>query len=87
MDTMKDSAPHAPPSTEETPHGCYEGLIFLGRLIEEDGEETEVIEAVFCRRCAGGRYVLCPVRVEIAEREGQSDLTRSSGPSLFCHNP
>ena len=36
----------------EAPHGCYEGLVFIGHLIEEDGEEVEVIEAVPCRRCA-----------------------------------
>ena len=36
------------------PHGCYEGLVFIGHLVEgEDGEEFEVIEAVPCRRCAG----------------------------------
>ncbi len=33
------------------PHGCYDGLVFIGHLVEEDGEEVEVIEAVPCRRC------------------------------------
>jgi hypothetical protein len=36
----------------EAPHGCYRGLIFIGHLVEEDGEEVEVFEAVACRRCA-----------------------------------
>ena len=36
----------------ERPHGCYSGLVFIGHLVEEDGEEVEVIEAVPCRRCA-----------------------------------
>ena len=34
------------------PHGCYRGLVFIGRLVEEDGEEVEIVEAVPCRRCA-----------------------------------
>jgi hypothetical protein len=43
--------PH--PSTEESPHVCYDGLVFIGHLVaDEDGEEVEVIEAVPCRRCA-----------------------------------
>ncbi len=40
-------APHG------TPHGCYDGLHFIGHLVEgEDGEEVEVFEAVPCQRCA-----------------------------------
>ncbi len=36
---------------------CYEGVVYLGRLVEEDGEEVEIVEAIECRRCscaAGG---------------------------------
>ena len=33
---------------------CYEGVVYLGRLVEEDGEELKVIETVACRRCAAG---------------------------------
>ncbi len=44
------------PSTtepEETPHGCYRGLVFIGHLAEdESGEEVEVVESVPCRRCS-----------------------------------
>ena len=34
------------------PHGCYRGFVFIGHLVEEDGEEAEIVEAVPCRRCA-----------------------------------
>ena len=38
------------------PHGCYDGLVFIGHLVEdsEAGEEVEVFEPVPCRRCAAG---------------------------------
>ena len=38
----------------ERPHACTEGVVYIGRLVEEPGtrEEVEVIEAVPCRRCA-----------------------------------
>jgi hypothetical protein len=37
---------------EETPHGCYEGWVYLGFEGEdENGEHVEVIERVPCRRC------------------------------------
>jgi hypothetical protein len=35
------------------PHACYEGVVYIGHLVEDEcGEEVEVIEAVPCRRCA-----------------------------------
>ncbi|MCA1718253.1 MAG: hypothetical protein LC781_16000 [Actinobacteria bacterium] len=37
---------------EETPHGCYEGWIYLG--FEGEDEHVAVIERVPCRRCNGG---------------------------------
>ncbi len=43
------SGPEAP---HGTPHGCYSGPVFIGHMIEEDGEEVEIVEAVPCRRCA-----------------------------------
>jgi hypothetical protein len=49
------TAPEPPPSTDETPHACYEGVVYIGHLVEEDGEEVEVLEAVPCRRCADSR--------------------------------
>ena len=39
-------APHG------TPHGCMNSLVHIGHMVEEDGEEVEVIESVPCRRCA-----------------------------------
>jgi hypothetical protein len=38
----------------ERPHVCYEGVVYVGHLVEDPGtsEETEVVEAVPCRRCA-----------------------------------
>jgi hypothetical protein len=43
---------HAP--TEERPHGCYSGVVFVGHMVaDEAGEEVEVFEAFPCKRCAG----------------------------------
>jgi len=41
------------PDTEETPHFCYDGWVFLGyEGVNEDGELVEVdTERVPCRRC------------------------------------
>ena len=41
----------------ERPHVCYEGVVYVGHLVEDPGtgEEVEVIEAVLCRRCADSR--------------------------------
>jgi hypothetical protein len=66
MATEKSSAHPAHPPEEhddtveahyaslEGPHACYEGVVYIGYLVEDPGtgEETEVIEAVPCRRCA-----------------------------------
>jgi hypothetical protein len=38
-------------STEERPCACDEGLLSLDHLVEEDGEEVEVVEGLPCRRC------------------------------------
>ena len=38
----------------KAPHGCMNGLVYIGHLVEEDGEEVEVIESVPCRRCNAG---------------------------------
>jgi hypothetical protein len=67
MATEKSSAPHAHPSTEDhddtveaqfsglerlRPCACLNGTVYIGVLVEQDGEEVEVFEAVPCRRCA-----------------------------------
>jgi hypothetical protein len=37
---------------EETPHGCYDGWVYMGfEGADEDGELVEVIERVPCCRC------------------------------------
>jgi hypothetical protein len=58
VDTRESSAP-AHPSTEdqEHPHACNDGVVYIGRLVEDPGtgEEAEVVEAVPCRRCAEDR--------------------------------
>ncbi len=53
MDTRSLAHPAHPP-TEGRPCACLEGVVYIGHLIEEDGEEVEVVEAVPCRRCATG---------------------------------
>ena len=71
MATQKSSAP-AHPSTDDhdytveahysglerlRPHACYEGVVYIGHLVEDPGtgEEVEVIEAVPCHKCADSR--------------------------------
>jgi hypothetical protein len=34
------------------PHACYSGTVYIGHLVEEEGEEVEAYEAIPCRRCA-----------------------------------
>jgi len=41
--------------SDEPPHVCYEGVVFIGHVIEEAGEGVEVIEDVNCKRCRGER--------------------------------
>ena len=56
MDTTKDTAHPAHPSTpEEPPHACFEGVVYIGHLVEQDGEEVEIVEGVPCRRCKSGK--------------------------------
>ena len=39
----------------KAPHGCMNGYVYIGHMIEEGGEDVEVVEAVPCRRCADSR--------------------------------
>ena len=57
MDTKNSTATAPHPSTDSLgyPCACYEGLVFIGHLLEQDGEEVEVFEAIPCRRCADSR--------------------------------
>ena len=68
MDTTESSAPHAHPSAEDhdatveahysglerlRPCACMNGTVFIGHLVvDEDGEEVEVFEALPCCRCS-----------------------------------
>jgi hypothetical protein len=37
----------------ESPHACNGGVVYIGHLvIDGDGNEVEVFDAVPCRRCA-----------------------------------
>ncbi len=41
--------------TDERPHGCINGVVYIGHMLEDDsGEEVEVFDAVPCRRCSVG---------------------------------
>ena len=48
--TVWESAPEISAS-EASPHACLEGVVYVGYLVERDGEKVEVYEAVPCRRC------------------------------------
>jgi hypothetical protein len=49
---IREHSPEVPHPTDETPHGCYEGWVYLGFEVEdEDGELVERIDRVSCRRC------------------------------------
>jgi hypothetical protein len=64
MAAEKSSAPAHPPTEPhadtveahyaslERPHSCIDGVVYIGHLVEQDGEEVEMFEAVPCRRCA-----------------------------------
>ena len=53
MDTIKNTATTTRSEGTEC-FACYEGLVFIGHLVEDDetGETAEVFEPVPCRRCA-----------------------------------
>jgi hypothetical protein len=37
---------------QNVPHGCISGWVYVGHLVvEDDGEEVEVVEAMRCNRC------------------------------------
>jgi hypothetical protein len=39
---------------DETPHGCYEGFVYIGHIVKhENGEPVEVMERVPYRMCHG----------------------------------
>jgi len=52
--TAGDAFHAAPHDQDERPHACLEGVVYIGHLVEEDGEEVEAFEAVPCRKCVAG---------------------------------
>lgn len=56
--TIRDNAPKVPrpDHDQDTPHGCYDGWVYLGfeSGAEEDGELVEITDRVPCRRCNAG---------------------------------
>jgi hypothetical protein len=54
---IRENPPGVPTITDETPHACWDGWVYLGRIAwdEETGEDVEVIERVPCRRCSETR--------------------------------
>jgi hypothetical protein len=54
--SIRTDSPESGATDEDPCFACYEGLVYIGHLLaDEHGEETEVIEAVPCRRCADSR--------------------------------
>jgi hypothetical protein len=38
---------------EEPPHSCIDGVVYIGHMVvDEHGDEVEVVEATPCRRCS-----------------------------------
>ena len=60
MDTnILPTSPDKVPAREETPHGCYDGWVYLGLEREVDGENAdEEIGRVACGRCLRRRSPL-----------------------------
>jgi hypothetical protein len=51
---LRKDSPEVRTPTDETPHACYDGWVFLGFEAEdENGEHIELVERVPCRRCNG----------------------------------
>jgi hypothetical protein len=50
---LRKDHPEVPTLTNQSPHACFDGWIYMGLEAEaESGEHTEVFERVPCRRCA-----------------------------------
>ena len=52
--TVRESAPEISTS-EIRPHACLEEVVYIGHLVERDGEEVEVFTAYPCGRCANAQ--------------------------------
>jgi hypothetical protein len=58
QNTIQTRAQQADTEHTSVPHGCISGWIYIGHLVvEDDGEEVEVVEAIRCRRCQINEYL------------------------------
>ena len=48
--TVRESTPEVS-AREVRLHACLEGIVYVGHLVERDGEEVEVYESLPCHRC------------------------------------
>ena len=54
MDTRNTTELTQEEQNREYPCACYDGVVYIGRLlVTDEGEEVEVVEAVPCRRRCG----------------------------------
>jgi hypothetical protein len=52
VDTNKDSVPTHPSTDEPRCFVCYEGIVFIGHMVDDYmGGEVEIFWPVPCRRC------------------------------------
>jgi hypothetical protein len=53
VDTTDSSAPPHPSTDEDPCFACYEGIVFIGHMVDDYmGGEVEIFWPVPCRRCA-----------------------------------
>ncbi len=52
---------------QESPHGCYSGVVYIGHLVHDlwTGEEVEVIERMPCKACQGLPTEVSVMRTEL----------------------
>jgi hypothetical protein len=57
VDTEESSVFRPSEASEDYPHACTDGLVFLTYTVFDEavGEEVERLEVVPCRRCADSR--------------------------------
>ena len=57
MDAKESSVFRPREDSEDHPHACTEGLVFLTYTVFDEavGEEVERLDVVLCRRCADSR--------------------------------
>jgi len=72
---------------EETPHGCYNGWIYLDFATEDEtGEHTRGIDLVPCRRCIFWSHK-SPAQVTMARARWSKKVARKSPRALLFARP